>query len=161
MTAAQQLMRRSKGLSVLKQDGVIDARGVFDSVIAYPVKTPNDKQLLLHALAFREHLEDGSVDQLYWFDARAMLADGMTKGSVDREALVTVRELGEWHLSGDEPVRARKSHGGDPSPAGLPRTSRQSPCESQSAGASTSKPRTSAEVRPSLCQRQSAGMKGL
>lgn len=56
MAAAQQLMRRSKNLSVFKQDGVIDARGVFDSVIADPVQTPNDKQLLLHALAFREHL---------------------------------------------------------------------------------------------------------
>ena len=123
MTVAQQLQRRSQGLSVIKQDGVIDARGVFDSVIVDPVKTPNDKQMLLHALAFREQMENGSVDQLYWFDTRVMLADGMTKGSVDREALVTVCELGEWHLSGDEPVRARKSHGSRQS-----RDSRQSPC---------------------------------
>ena len=117
MTAAQQLQRRAKGLCVLKQDAVIDAKSVFDSVIGDPVKTPNDKQLLLHALAFREHLDDGSVDRLYWFDTRAMLADGMNKGSVDREALVTACERGEWHLVGDEPVRAPKFHGGDSSPA--------------------------------------------
>ena len=57
-----------QGLERSKEDGVIDARGVFDSVIDDPVKTLNDKQLLIHALAFREHLEDLSVDQLYWFD---------------------------------------------------------------------------------------------
>ena len=119
MTAAQQLQRRARGLSVLKQDAVIDAKSVLDSVIGDPVKTPNDKQLLLHALAFREHLEDGSVDRLYWFDTRAMLADGMNKCSVDREALVTACERGEWHLVGDEPVRAQKFHGGDSSPAEL------------------------------------------
>ena len=99
----------------------MDAKGVFDSVIAGPVQTPTDKQLLLHALVFREHLEDGAVDRLYWFGTRAMFADGMNKGSVDREALVTACERGEWHLVGDEPVRAQKFHGGDSSPTELPR----------------------------------------
>ena len=53
--------------------------------------------------------------RLYWRDTRPMLADGMTKGSVDREALIVVRERGEWHLHGDEPVRAQKFHGGEAS----------------------------------------------
>ena len=97
----------------------MDAKSVFDSVIGDPVKTPNDKQFLLHALAFREHLEEGCVDRLYCFDTRAILADGMNNGSADREALVTACERGEWHLVGDEPVRAQKFHGGDSSPAEL------------------------------------------
>ena len=91
-----------------KQDAVLDARGVFDSVTADPIKPPSDRHLQLHAQALREYLDDGSVDRLYWFDTRAMLADGMTKGSVDREALIRVGERGEWHIEGDQPVKAGK-----------------------------------------------------
>ena len=55
-------------------------------------RTPADKPLFLHALAMREYLEAGWVDKLYWFDTLAMLADGLTKGAVDREDLVLVCE---------------------------------------------------------------------
>ena len=34
----------------------------------------------------------------------AMLADGMTKGSVDREALVTVCQQGVWRIVGQAPL---------------------------------------------------------
>ena len=59
-----------------------------------------------------------------------MLADGLTKGSVDREALVAVCERGVWVIEGDAPVAkelrkeaetdASTTHtrGGDVSPAG-------------------------------------------
>ena len=33
-----------------------------------------------------------------------MLADGLTKGSVDREALVRVCEQGLWQIEGDKPI---------------------------------------------------------
>ena len=57
---------------------------------------PADKPFFLHALALRKYLEAGWVDCLWWLDALAMLADGMTKGSVDREALVAVCQQGIW-----------------------------------------------------------------
>ena len=60
---------------------------VFDGITATQPRTPADKPLFLHALAMREYLEAGWVDRLYWFDTLAMLADGLTKGAVDREAL--------------------------------------------------------------------------
>ena len=34
---------------------------------------------MLHALALRELMVEGSVDRLYWFDIEDMLPDGMTK----------------------------------------------------------------------------------
>ena len=108
MTAAELLKRRADHAGVLKQDAVLDARGVFDSVTADPIKPPTDRHLQLHAQALREYLDDGSVDRLYWFDTRAMLADGMTKGSVDREALVRFGERGEWHIEGDQPAKVGK-----------------------------------------------------
>ena len=51
----------------------------------------------------REYLEAGWVDRLWWIDTQAMLADGMTKGSVDREALITVCQQGLWHVLGAAP----------------------------------------------------------
>ena len=66
--------------------------------------TPADKPLFLHALAMRECLETGWVDRLWWADTLAMLADGMTKGSVEREALIAVCEYGIWTIVGEAPV---------------------------------------------------------
>ena len=42
----------SGGLS-MDVESCLDARAVFDSVMASPVRTPNDKLLLIHALAVR------------------------------------------------------------------------------------------------------------
>ena len=81
-----------------------DARAVYDSVTAVQLKTPDDKHLLLHARAMREFLESGPVDRLYWFDTEDMLPDGLTKGSIDREALISVCEQGVWQICHAEPV---------------------------------------------------------
>jgi len=86
-----------------------DARAVYDCVTAANMKTPDDKQLILHARAMREYLESGPVDRLYWFDTEDMLPDGLTKGSIDREALIAVCEQGEWRICHAEPVSSRLS----------------------------------------------------
>ena len=52
----------------------------------------------------REYLESGHVDVLWWLDTLAMLADGMTKGSVEREALIRVCAEGIWKIVGQTPV---------------------------------------------------------
>ena len=44
---------------------------------------------------------------MYWFDTQAMLADGLTKGAVDREALVQVCEKGLWRVTVQEPLHKR------------------------------------------------------
>ena len=51
----------------------------------------------------REYLEAGWVDRLWWLDTLAMLADGTTKGSVDREALILVCQKGLWRVTGQAP----------------------------------------------------------
>ena len=60
--------------------------------------------MFLHSLAVREPVESRHPSRLWWFDTRAMLADGLTKGSVDREALVKVCEQGLWLVEGDLPI---------------------------------------------------------
>ena len=100
-TAVQLLKKPTLAIPL---DAGVDARSVFDSVTASQVRTPNDKQLLLHARALRELLEDKAVDVLYWFDTEDMLADGMTKGSIDRGPLLTVGHDGTWTIAHDQPV---------------------------------------------------------
>ena len=85
-TATQLLARHACRQRSIEHDACVDAKAVFDGITAQCPRTPADKPLFLHALAMREYLEAGWVDRLWWIDTLAMLADGMTKGSIDREA---------------------------------------------------------------------------
>ena len=83
-TAAQLLARHVGRQRPIEHDACVDAKAVFDGITAQCPRMPADKLLFLHALAMREYLEAGSVDRLWWIDTLAMLADGMTKGNIDR-----------------------------------------------------------------------------
>ena len=84
-TPSQLLMRSQQQRRAIERDVCVDAKAVFDGITAECPKTPTDKPLFIHALAMREYLESGWIDRLWWLDTLAMLADGMTQGSVDRE----------------------------------------------------------------------------
>ena len=101
------LARHAERRRSIEHDACVDAKAVFDGITAECPKTPADKPLFLHALAMREYLESGWVDRLWSIDTLAMLADGMTKGAVDREALIAVCERGVWNISGLAPVCKR------------------------------------------------------
>ena len=103
-TARQLLERHAECRRVVEHDAAVDAKAVFDGVTAEQPNTPAAKPLFLHALAMREYLESGHVDLLWWLDTLAMLADGMTKGSVEREALIKVCAEGIWKIVGQTPV---------------------------------------------------------
>ena len=53
------------------------------------------------------------MDRLWWIDTPAMLADGMTKGSIDREALIMVCLKGLWHVTGAAPQCKRLRDAGE------------------------------------------------
>ena len=65
----------------------IDAASVFEAIVADPVKVPAEKSLFLHLLWVRELLSRGQLCGWSWIDTRDMIADGLTKGSVERAAL--------------------------------------------------------------------------
>ena len=88
----------------MQHDAAVDAKAVSDGVTAEQPKTPAEKPLFLHALAMREYLESGHVDVLWWLDTLSMLADGVTKCSVEREALIRVCAEGIWKIVGQTPV---------------------------------------------------------
>ena len=55
--------------------------------------------MLLHLLKFREWLDLGIVRALWWCDTEDMIADAMTKGSVDRDAVLKLCNEGVWTVS--------------------------------------------------------------
>ena len=91
----------------MEHEAAVEAKAVFDGVTAEQPKAPAEKPPFLHALAMREYLGSGPVDILWWMDTLAMLADGMTNGSVEGEALIRVLAEGIWRVIGQEPVCKR------------------------------------------------------
>ena len=79
----------------------VDAKSVWDSVVADPTAVPADKHLFLHVRKMREWLDDGLIAKWWWIDTTDMLADGLTKGSVPRNALLQVAGGEVWQLRGD------------------------------------------------------------
>ena len=65
----------------------IDAMSVFASVTAVYAKTPADNSVLIHVLYLRELLNHKVLSAIAWTDTRDMIADGLTKGTVDRRAI--------------------------------------------------------------------------
>ena len=65
----------------------VDALSVFAAVTATFLKIPAEKSLLSHVQYLREILEIKVMEAILWIDTRDMIADGLTKGAVDRVAL--------------------------------------------------------------------------
>ena len=77
-----------QGQQVIQATLTIDAEGVFKSITSSELKTPAEKTLLGHVMWIREYLRKGILHYVRWCDTRDMTADGHTKGSVDRKALI-------------------------------------------------------------------------
>ena len=103
-SARQLLERQAECQRAVRHEAAVDAKAVFDGITAEQPKTPAEKPLFLHALAMRGYLESGHVDLFWWLDTLAVLADGMTKGSVDREAFIRVCLDGIWKVVGQQPL---------------------------------------------------------
>ena len=70
----------------------LDAKSVYAAIIATFIKPPAEKSLLCHIQYIRELLDKGIIQYLFWIDTRDMIADGLTKGAVDRNALHTLMD---------------------------------------------------------------------
>ena len=89
---------------LLKIMASIDAKAVFDAVAAETIKPTTDKRMFVPTLAVREQVDRMQLSQLSWIDTIDMLADGLTKGEVDRVALIQLGFTNNWRLSGLQPV---------------------------------------------------------
>ena len=81
----------------LPLDCSVDARSVFDGVTAVVVN-PSDKALWLPTLALRQLLDRGIIRKLYWTDTRDMCADGLNKGTINRDDIRLLMSTGIWKV---------------------------------------------------------------
>ena len=103
-TAAQLAALQDAGRLEPKLHVCVDAKSVWDAVRADTVAVPADKHLFLHVLKMREFIDDGIVDKWWWVDTLDMVSDGLTKGSLPREALLDITSGKPWVLRGDPPL---------------------------------------------------------
>ena len=85
-----------------------EAKSVFDAVRASDVGDPAESSLKLHVVALRDKLERGILRRFWWAGTRDMLADGLTKGGVNRDALVSASEQGICRVSHETAVCTRR-----------------------------------------------------
>ena len=77
-------------------DACLDAKSVFESIIRADLKLPDEKTLV-HVLGqCREHMQWKRIRILWWIDTRDMLADGLNKGAIRREAILKALIQGVW-----------------------------------------------------------------
>ena len=77
---------------------IIDAKAVFDSITVKDFSTPAEATLVNHLHSVREQLRDGRIFRLWWIDTRDMVADGMNKGGLPRDPILSLCEKGQWVL---------------------------------------------------------------
>ena len=87
MTAIEAQSHKENGSLEIQTKLVIDAMSVFSAVTAQHIKVPSEKGLMLQLLWLREQLDSKALNALVWTDTRNMLADGLTKGNLDRADL--------------------------------------------------------------------------
>jgi hypothetical protein len=88
MSAEQLKNYRENGNPTVYITLTTDAESVYKSLTSRDLKTPAEKTLLGHVCWLRELLLKKNIRELQWCDTRDMLADGHTKGSIDRAMLI-------------------------------------------------------------------------
>ena len=65
-------------------DFCVDARAVYDAISASDVCELAVSSFKLHLISVGDRMAHGLIRNLFWVDARHMLADGLMKGNIDR-----------------------------------------------------------------------------
>ena len=77
-------------------EACIDAKSVFDSLVAEETRMPTESSLILVLLQLKEMLVLGVLRALYWIATEDMGADGLNKGAVSRAATINIPTKGFW-----------------------------------------------------------------
>lgn len=77
---------------------IVDARSVYDSLIAEEIRTPSESSLVMQLHVLKEAMLSHTLSRLWWTDTKDMIADGLNKGACSREALLELGHIGEWIL---------------------------------------------------------------
>eukprot|EP00971_Amphidinium_carterae_P018913 372341-Amphidinium_carterae.3 len=82
----------------------IDAKSVYDALMAPDFHIPSEDSLCLHLLALRNDISVRKLRALLWIDTRSMLADALTKGKVDKAQLTMAANAGILQIPADHVI---------------------------------------------------------
>ena len=85
ISETKRLIEEARLLFVI--EGFVDAMSLIKVLAAASIKVPQEKSFLLNLLWLADHTRTGVLKTLSWSDTRDMLAEGLTKGSIDRALL--------------------------------------------------------------------------
>ena len=108
------------GMELLEQGGMqieihaaTDAMNLLTSIQAERARTPTERLMLCQLLWIREICDKQILTALTWLDTRDMTADGHTKGSISRGALISVMQ---GSLEQEHPGQSRRAKGAAATP---------------------------------------------
>ncbi len=78
---------------------IVDARSVYDALVAPDIRPPTESSLILILKQLKEAMCTFTLKALWWIDTRDMVADGLNKGIISRSALLQVTAEGFWQLA--------------------------------------------------------------
>ena len=102
---------REQGGFCFDNELCVDAMNLYYALSACYPKMPAEKTLFTHIVWLRNLLHTGLVRSVSWVDTRDMLADGFTKGKVERDPILLAM-TGTWSLKFE-----RKTHRPNKGPA--------------------------------------------
>ena len=92
ISAVSGMQLRESGGFAMPMVLYLDALSVYAALTATFQKIPADQSVLIHCLYLRQLLQDKVLGALGWCDTRDMHADGLTKGTVERDAIHDVMD---------------------------------------------------------------------
>ena len=92
------------GQLLLPLEVCVDAKSVYDALASDPIRVPTEKSLYIHLLAMSDLIKRGVLTKVWWIDTKDMAADALTKGSIDRDVVMQLRDTGMWDFVGLQPV---------------------------------------------------------
>ena len=87
-----------------------DSCAVFSALKPRDIKIPAEKNTILHLHWLHELVQRSIIKYLYWIDTRDMVADGLNKGCVNRQALRELSSQGKWILEHEFKSHTHTSH---------------------------------------------------
>jgi hypothetical protein len=98
VTATRLMQLENHGQLFIPMEAVIDAKSVFDSLRMPETKTPSEGSLIMVLLSLKEQMRSFLLRTLWWIHTEDMLADGLNKGIISRNAILHTANTGEWKL---------------------------------------------------------------
>ena len=109
LTPQQCVEMRDNGTFIPEVHLCTDNYGLFTAVTKEDPSPGVDASMLFHVKALRNYLDTKHLRTITWTDNRDMLADGLTKGRVKRDAINEALLSGKWLLNHEHKTWSAKT----------------------------------------------------